>query len=109
MNPTLIIGIVGGFITVGLAAATALIRIGRVLQRVDAVEKAQGTPCPAVQTLQQQMRATEARLKDLEADRKEHGESLSELRGEIKGLRESMDRLHQAMRDLANAVRSSAP
>lgn len=104
MNPALVFG---SIVTIGLASAGACIFLGRVFQRVDALEKVQAQPCQAVTTLQQQMKSTEARLKELEADRKAHGEALSEFRGVISGLKETLDRLQEAMRDLTQAVRKN--
>lgn len=102
MSPAAIVAIISVSLTAVIFGATALVRLGRVLQRIDAVEKREEdhADCAACRPeVLQRLKSSEARIRELEVDRKEHGESLSELRGEMKALREAIEGLKGVMRE----------
>jgi hypothetical protein len=109
MSTQVIIAIIAG---AGLlvSLASILVMLGRVLQRLEGVEKAQASSvdCNACRPeVLQRLKVGEARTKDLEQDRKAHGELLARLGAEWVALRETMDEVKTAMREIATNMRKA--
>lgn len=85
----------------------SLVRLGRVLQRLESLEakEAAHVDCGACRPeVQQRLKASEARLNRLELDRKEHGEWLAELKGEMRTLIDVISDLKTSFRDAVNLL-----
>jgi Skp family chaperone for outer membrane proteins len=91
-----------------VSLASILVMLGRVLQRLDGVERAQASSvdCNACRPeVLQRLKTSEARTKELEADRKAHGELLAKMGAEWTALRETLDEVKKAMGAIATNMR----